>query len=159
MAPGAAAQKVYSMSMEFPPPFFLSVRGIFWASFDGKARSTRVVPRGRVFSLPLACFVTLYRPQQPEMLQVGYHLLICCQPPRFQKGLILSRISNSTNFPWAKITRPYIRPIPVADGRAGAEIRVFALSNSIITNGRTDGRTDGRTYGRTKPLIESLVCD
>ena len=42
-------------------------------------------------------------------------------------------------------TRPDTRPIPVADGWAGADMRVFTLSNSIITDQRTDGRTDGRT--------------
>ena len=41
----------------------------------------------------------------------------------------------------------------VADGWAGAEMRVSTLSNSIIT----DGPTDGRTNGRTKPLIELRV--
>ena len=45
-------------------------------------------------------------------------------------------------------TRPDTWPKPVADGWARAEMRVFALANSIIT--------DGRTNGRTKPLIESL---
>ena len=48
-------------------------------------------------------------------------------------------------------TRPDTRPIPVADGWAGAEMRVFTISNSITTDRRTDGRT--------KPLIESLVRD
>ena len=41
------------------------------------------------------------------------------------------------------------RPIPVADGWAGAELRVFTLSNSITTDGQTDGRTDGRTDGQS----------
>ena len=54
-------------------------------------------------------------------------------------------------------TRPDTRPIPVADGWAGAEMQIFALSNSIITNGPldqwTDGPTDGRMDGRTKSLI------
>ena len=53
-------------------------------------------------------------------------------------------------------TRPDTRPIPVADGWAGAELRVFTLFDSCS---RTNGRTDGRTDGRTKPLIESLVRD
>ena len=60
-----------------------------------------------------------------------------------------------------KVTRPDTRPIPVADGWAGAEMRVFTLSNSITTDQRTDGPTDGqtngRTDGRTKPLIELRV--
>ena len=56
-------------------------------------------------------------------------------------------------------TRPDTRPIPVADGWAGAEIRVFPLSDSITTDRPTDQPTDQRTDGRTKPLIESLVRD
>ena len=52
-----------------------------------------------------------------------------------------------------KKTRLDTRPIPVADGWAGAEMRVFPLFDS------TDRRTDGPTDGRTKPLIESLVRD
>ena len=47
-----------------------------------------------------------------------------------------------------KQTRPDTRP-PVADGWAGAEMRVFTLFDSIITDGRTDRRT--------KPLIELRV--
>ena len=59
-------------------------------------------------------------------------------------------------------TRPDTRPIPVANGWAGAEMRFFSLFDSItMTNGRTDGskdgRTDQRTDGRTKPLIELRV--
>ena len=45
-------------------------------------------------------------------------------------------------------TRPDTWP-PVADGWAGAEMRVFPLFDSIITDRRTDGPTDGRTNGRT----------
>ena len=60
-------------------------------------------------------------------------------------------------------TRPDTRPIPVADGWAGAEMRVFTLSNSITTvrptNQPTNQPNDQRTDGRTKPLIESLVRD
>ena len=41
-------------------------------------------------------------------------------------------------------TRPYTRP-SVADGWAGAELRVFPLFNSIIMDQRTDGKTDRRT--------------
>ena len=43
-----------------------------------------------------------------------------------------------------KITRPDTWP-SVADGWAGAEMRVFPLFDSIITDGPTDGRTDRRT--------------
>ena len=46
-------------------------------------------------------------------------------------------------------TRPDTRP-SVADGWAGAEMRVFPLFDSIITDRQTDGRMDGRT----KPLID-----
>ena len=47
-------------------------------------------------------------------------------------------------------TRPDTRPIPVADGWAGAELRVFTLFDLCSrTNGRTDGQTDGWTDGRT----------
>ena len=49
----------------------------------------------------------------------------------------------------SNVTRPDTRPIPVADGWAGAEMRVFTLSNSITTDGPTDGRTNGRTDQRT----------
>ena len=56
-------------------------------------------------------------------------------------------------------TRPETRPIPVADGWAGAEMRVLALSQLDYPYGPTDGPTDRRTDGRTKLLIESLVRD
>ena len=55
-------------------------------------------------------------------------------------------------------TRPDTRPIPVADGWAGAEMRVFDLSQ-LDHHGPTNQPTDGQTDGRTKPLIESLVRD
>ena len=63
-----------------------------------------------------------------------------------------------------KKTRPDTRPIAVADGWAGAEMRVFPLFDSCSptdqrTNGLTDRWTNGRMDGRTKPLIESLVRD
>ena len=56
-------------------------------------------------------------------------------------------------------TRPDTRPIPVADGWAGAEMRVFPLFDSSVTDQPTNQPTDRRTDGRTKPLIESLVRD
>ena len=43
----------------------------------------------------------------------------------------------------AEVTRPDTRPIPVADGWAGAEMRVFALSQ-LDHHGPTDGPTDRR---------------
>ena len=61
---------------------------------------------------------------------------------------MIERLSKET-----KETRLDTRPIPVADGWAGAEMRVFTLSNTIITDGPTDGQTDERT----KPLIELRV--
>ena len=45
-------------------------------------------------------------------------------------------------------TRPDTRP-PVADGWAGAEMRVFPLFNSSVTDGPTDQRTDRPTDGPT----------
>ena len=55
-------------------------------------------------------------------------------------------------------TRPDTRPIPVADGWAGAEMRVVTLFDSCSrTDGRTDGLTDQRTNGPTKALIELHV--
>ena len=41
-------------------------------------------------------------------------------------------------------TRPDTRP-SVADGWAGAEIRVFSLFNWIVTDRQTYGRTDGQS--------------
>ena len=58
------------------------------------------------------------------------------------------------NFIDVMLTRPDTQPIPVADGWAGAEMRVFTLFNWCS---RTNGPTDGRTDGRTKPLIELRV--
>ena len=55
-------------------------------------------------------------------------------------------------------TRPDTRPIPVADGWAGAEMRVFTLSNSIITDGPTDQRTNGRTDQRTDKASYRVAC-
>ena len=45
-------------------------------------------------------------------------------------------------------TRPDTRP-QVADGWAGAAMRVFSLFDSIITDGRTDGPTDGPMDGQS----------
>ena len=42
-------------------------------------------------------------------------------------------------------TRPDTRPIPVADGWAGAEMRGFPLFDSSVTDRRTDQRTDGQS--------------
>ena len=53
-------------------------------------------------------------------------------------------------------TRPDTRP-SVADGWAGAEMRVFPLFNSSVTDQPTDRPTNQPTDGRTKPLIELRV--
>ena len=47
-----------------------------------------------------------------------------------------------------KVTRPDTQP-SVADGWAGAEMRVLPLFDLMVTDGPTDGRT--------KPLIELRV--
>ena len=58
---------------------------------------------------------------------------------------VVDKLSNSDPRSFYT-TRPDTRPIPVADGWAGAEMRVFTLSNSItMTDGPTDRRTDGQT--------------
>ena len=54
-------------------------------------------------------------------------------------------------------TRPETRPIPVADGWAGAEMRVFPLFDLSVTDQPTDQPTNRPTDGRTKPLIELRV--
>ena len=43
-------------------------------------------------------------------------------------------------------TRLDTRPIPVVDGWAGADMRVFLLFNLSMTKGRTDGQTDKSSY-------------
>ena len=43
-----------------------------------------------------------------------------------------------------KLTRPDTRPIPVADGWAGAEMRVFPLFDSSVTDQPTNQPTDRR---------------
>ena len=58
-----------------------------------------------------------------------------------------------------KRTRPDTRPIPVADGWAGAEMRVFPLFNSITTDRPTDqptnGWTDKASYRVASPRLKS----
>ena len=49
----------------------------------------------------------------------------------------------------SEIARPHTRPIPVVDGWAGAEMRVFTLSNSITTDQPTNQPTDRRTDGQS----------
>ena len=54
-----------------------------------------------------------------------------------------------------KITRPDSRPKPVADGWAGAEMRVFTFSNSIIADGPTDPQTDKASYRVACPQLKN----
>ena len=44
-------------------------------------------------------------------------------------------------------------PIPVADGWAGAEMRVFTLFNLIITDGWTNGQMDKASYRVACPQL------
>ena len=55
------------------------------------------------------------------------------------------------------ITRPDTRP-PVADGWAEAEMRVFPLFNSSVTDRPTNQPTDRRTDGRTDKASYSIAC-
>ena len=48
-----------------------------------------------------------------------------------------------------KKTRPDTRPIPVADGWAGAEMRVFPLFDSSVMDRPTDQPTNRRTDGQS----------
>ena len=73
---------------------------------------------------------------------------VVAQIVRVNDDHVSARKVHFTTKPTFSQIRPDTRS-PVADGWAGAEMRVFALSNSIITDGRTDGRT--------KPLIELRV--
>ena len=73
----------------------------------------------------------------------------------FMLGLVRTkRLVNFPKHPTRKkplqvSTRLDTRP-PVADGWAGAEMRIFPLSTrSLRTNGPRDGLTDGLTDGRT----------
>ena len=71
--------------------------------------------------------------------------------------IILNEEKNNKGIIEREKTRPDTRPIPVADGWAGAEMRVFLLFNSSVTDRPTDQPTDRPTDGRTKPLIELRV--
>ena len=55
-------------------------------------------------------------------------------------------------------TRPDTRPIPVADGWAGAEMHVFPTFRLVFTdrptNRRTDGRTDKASYRVACPRLK-----
>ena len=53
------------------------------------------------------------------------------------------------------ITRPDTRPIPVADGWAGAEMRVFPLFDSITTDQPTNRRTDKASYRAGSPRLKT----
>ena len=60
-------------------------------------------------------------------------------------------------------TRPDTRPIPVADGRAGAEMRVFPLFDSITMDQPTDQPTNGRmnkaSYRVASPRLKNGFTD
>ena len=61
---------------------------------------------------------------------------------------------DNVNYVYA-LTRPDTRPIPVADGWAGAETLVFPLFDSCSpTDGRTDGRTDKASYKVACPQLK-----
>ena len=56
-------------------------------------------------------------------------------------------------------TRPDTRPIPVADGWAGAEMRVFTFFNSWSRTDRPTNRpTDRPTNGRTDKASYRVAC-
>ena len=55
-------------------------------------------------------------------------------------------------------TRPDTRPIPVADGWAGAEMRVFPLFDSSVTDQPTNRRTDRPTDRRTDKASYRVAC-
>ena len=65
--------------------------------------------------------------------------------------------------PLFKKTRPDTRPIPVADGWAGAEMRVFPLFDSITTDQPpdqpTNGRTDKASYRVASPRLKKPRMD
>ena len=67
-----------------------------------------------------------------------------------KRNLHTLKISSFIN-----ITRPDTRPIPVAEGWAGGEMRVFTLSNLITM---TDGPMDGLTDGRTDKASNRVAC-
>ena len=52
------------------------------------------------------------------------------------------------------LTRPGTRPISVADGWAGAEMLVFPLFYSSVTDQPTDGRTDKASYRVASPRLK-----
>ena len=59
--------------------------------------------------------------------------------------------STGSGVAWVECiqTRVDTRPIPVADGWAGVEMRVLTLSNLITTDQRTNGPKDGQTDGQS----------
>ena len=76
---------------------------------------------------------------------VGLHVLFkirrwCAHKTAFETNLLILFYVYLVN-EW---TRPDTRP-SVADGWAGAEMRVFSLFDSMVTDGPTNGRTNGRT--------------
>ena len=65
-------------------------------------------------------------------------------------------MANETGKVKYKVTRPDTRPIPVADGWAGAEMRVFPLSDSITMDRPTDQPTDKASYRVASPRLKMI---
>ena len=57
------------------------------------------------------------------------------------------------------LTRPDTRPMPVADGWAGAEMRVFALSQLDHHDQQTDGWTDKACYRIASPRLKTAPTE
>ena len=71
-------------------------------------------------------------------------------------GMIQQMSFRLGNTEELKITRPDTRPIPVANGGAGAKMRVFPLFNSMTPDGPTDGRTDKASYRVACPQLKKI---
>ena len=80
---------------------------------------------------------------------ITFSLFFLCFPFHEEMNYRMYHVSH-------RKTRPDTRP-PVADGWAGAEMRVFPRFNSSVTDRPTDRPTNRPTDGRTKPLIELRV--
>ena len=68
--------------------------------------------------------------------------------------------STGSGVAWVECiqTRLDTWPIAVADGWAGVEMRVFTLSNFIITDRQTNGPTDQWTNGQTDKASYRVAC-
>ena len=101
-------------------------------------------------------------PTRRGFLKVKLNLTNLRSEAQFICRLIKLKVSIKKNISselFLHKTRSDTRPIPVADGWAGAEMCVFAVSQLHHPYGSTNRPTDRPTDGRTKPLIESLVRD